>query len=63
MEKTPFVQIKIDERVFIKDPSASGLGKKIEHSIYLTSLTEIHKSKENLITEFLADLVFKAIKE
>ena len=36
MGNPPFVQIQIDERVFIKDPNASGLGKKIiEHSIHL----------------------------
>lgn len=36
MEITPYVQIKIDERVFTKDPSNSGLGKQIiEHSINL----------------------------
>ena len=36
MELTPYVQIKIDERVFTKDPNNSGLGKQIiEHSINL----------------------------
>ena len=36
MEDTPYVQIKIDERVFTKDPSNSELGKQIiEHSINL----------------------------
>ena len=36
MEQAPYIQIQIDERVFIKDPCASGLGKKvIEHSINL----------------------------
>ncbi len=36
MEQVPLVQIQIDGRVYIKDPSTSGLGKKIiEHSIDL----------------------------
>ena len=36
MEGTPYVQIKIDERVFTKDPNNSELGKQIiEHSINL----------------------------
>ena len=36
MEHTPYVQIKIDEGVFAKDPSTSGLGKEIiQHSIDL----------------------------
>lgn len=36
MENPPNIQIKIDEKIFTKDPSSSDLGKKIiEHSIAL----------------------------
>ena len=36
MEHTPYMQITIDERVFTKDPSTSGIGKQIiQHSIDL----------------------------